>query len=177
MDHEGVEVERVVVHHNPTGIANNLIDATSNHAPHEPPGFPPHAQDDVGEHGHGIEGNEDDVGWEGRSIPIDGGFDGAERQCAVAVGPEGDDIGVGFGHCRMILTSRAFKRRRGREIEAGERTRLGRHQIKTRRDAKHKVASSKISSPFLVLDDHEFIFLVRQTFMGRGHEFISISAP
>jgi hypothetical protein len=89
LDHESVEREGVVPHHDTTDIANNLRDAAKKHTSHETPALPSNAEIDVHKADERKESDEDNVGGERRSITVQTVVDGAGVEIAGRVRAEG----------------------------------------------------------------------------------------
>jgi hypothetical protein len=89
LNHESVERERVVVHHDTTNIANNLRDTTQKHTSHETPALPSNAEIDVHKADERKESDEDNVGGERGSITVQTVVDGAGVEIAGRVRTEG----------------------------------------------------------------------------------------
>lgn len=100
LDHESVEREGVVPHHDTTDIANNLRDAAKKHTSHETPALPSEAKICVNKTNETEENDEDNVGSKRWSVAVDTPVNGASIQVTGRIGAEsilGPD-GVIVGH-------------------------------------------------------------------------------
>ena len=96
MDHESVERERVVPHHDTTDIANNLRDTTQKHTGHETPALPSETEIDVYKADERKENEKNNVGGERRSVTVQTVVDGAGVEIAGRVRAKG--VLGGDGH-------------------------------------------------------------------------------
>jgi hypothetical protein len=70
LDHEGVEGEGIVVHHDTADVADNLRDAAEKHASHETPALPSETKIGVHEADETEENDKDNVGGQRRSVAV-----------------------------------------------------------------------------------------------------------
>jgi hypothetical protein len=96
LNHESVERERVVVHHDTTNIANNFRDTAQKHTGHETPALPSNTEIDVHDTNERKEDDKDNVGSERRSITVQTVVDGAGVEIAGRVRAKG--VLGGDGH-------------------------------------------------------------------------------
>ena len=96
MNHESVERERVVPHHDTTDITDNLRDTTQKHTSHETPALPSETEIDVYKADERKENDKDNVGSERRSVTVQTVVDGAGVEIAGRVRTEG--VLGGDGH-------------------------------------------------------------------------------
>lgn len=89
LDHESVEGEGVVPHHDTTDIANNLRDAAKKHTSHETPTLPSEAKICVDKTNETEENDEDNVGSKRRSVAVDTPLNRASIQVTGRIGAEG----------------------------------------------------------------------------------------
>lgn len=92
LNHEGREVERVVVHDDPTRVAQHGVGGPENHADHEEPRLPPEPEVDVDGGGYQVQGEERDVRGQVRSVAVDAHLDRAYVERAVRARPEDLDV-------------------------------------------------------------------------------------
>jgi hypothetical protein len=89
LDHESVEGEGVVPHHDTADIANNLRDTAKKHASHEAPTLPSEAKICVDKTNETEENDEDNVGSKRWSVAVDTPLNGASIQVTGRIGAEG----------------------------------------------------------------------------------------
>jgi hypothetical protein len=70
LDHEGVEGEGIVVHHDTADVADNLRDAAEKHTSHETPALPSETKIGVHEADETEENDKDNVGGQRRSVAV-----------------------------------------------------------------------------------------------------------
>lgn len=71
LNHEGVEREWVVIHHDTANISDNFAEAASDHTKHEAPSLPPDTDDEVDEAEETKESGKGDISGKRRSVGVD----------------------------------------------------------------------------------------------------------
>ena len=85
LQHESIEVEGVIVHHNPSDIAEDGVDDADKHADHKPPLLPSKTEVRVDNGSERVQGNEGDVGGERGPIAVHGILHGTKVERAVGL--------------------------------------------------------------------------------------------